>query len=544
MTTATKSVQEGLWLVRHGELEEAMKAYVAEFQVEEWDEKVASHFLELKFHLVRGLVTKEHIEELLAVANGEEVRAFSPGNPAGLKHRDAVSVITYKLGSYLLQEYRFLSQSEKSPLWMYDEVTGIWKPNGVEFIRHFVADYLGKGFKTHNANEVASYIHSLSYRADAVLGGPSQKLVVSNGLLNIETGELAAFSADEYHISALPVKYDPQAQCPNIVRFLQEILTKTEDQQAIVEHIGSCLHKLPYINIVMLLGGGANGKTVLLELVKAFLGGGNYSCATLQQLEERFQASQLFGKLANIAGDIPSNALKYTGMMKMLTGGDAIMSEFKNRDPFQFVNHSKLWFSANELPASYDTSDAFHRRLRVIEFTRQFMPADPGTVPKDVLLARLTTPEELSGLLNLALQGLVRLRTQGYMSGLQSIEESRLEYMRRSDSIQYFCYRFIEQDPYADPIAKPRLYEVYMKLCHAIGRKPSSDGWFAKRIRQLVPYLDEARPRSDKGEERVRAWVGIKVAYDLLRKEGVAVDIATERSAATQEALAAKFEDR
>ncbi len=441
-------------------------------------------------------------------------------NPIGLKPGDKISEITYKFGTYLMDLYSFYAQSDRSAIWMYEEPTGIWRPSGQEFIQCFVADALGSGFKTHNASEVQSYIRYLSYNQDVTLGGCRNRMVVTNGVVDLETGDFCNdFNPDDYQITAIPVTYDPDADCPAIKKFLSEILDSEEDQKTIIEFFGYCLWKeYQYAVVLMLLGTGANGKSTLLSLLKAFLGQSSVSGCSPQELSvNRFRSAQLHGRLANIAGDIPAKPLEYTSIIKMLTGRDLITAEHKNRDPFDFENYAKLIFSANQLPAAYDDTDAFHRRFRLIDFPNKFRSGDPKTDPN--ILDKLTTPEELSGLLNLAIEGWQRLRDQGFLTGEKSTEEKRIDYVRRSDPLQYFATKFLEHDIHALPIEKSEVYEWYMQLCHSLKKIPVNDVWFAKRLRRVVPYINEAQITV--GERRPRVWTGLKIRYDLLAEEGV-----------------------
>ena len=69
-----------------------------------------------------------------------------------------------------------------------------------------------------------------------------------------------------------------------------------------------------------------------------------------------------------------------------------------------FRNKAKMLFSANVLPRSQDDTYAFYVRWILIEFLNRFV-LDDGTADPD-LDSKLQTPEELSGLLNIALEGL------------------------------------------------------------------------------------------------------------------------------------------
>ena len=77
-------------------------------------------------------------------------------------------------------------------------------------------------------------------------------------------------------------------------------------------------HKLLLFN-----GSGRNGKGVTTQLITRFLGRQNVSNETLHRIiENRFATAKLFGKMANIDADMSSQALRHTGILKMLTGGD------------------------------------------------------------------------------------------------------------------------------------------------------------------------------------------------------------------------------
>ena len=72
------------------------------------------------------------------------------------------------------------------------------------------------------------------------------------------------------------------------------------------EIAGLCLYSgNPMRKAFMFLGAGRNGKSTVLNLIRALLGKGNCSAVSIQTLSEnRFAPADLFGKLANIAGDM------------------------------------------------------------------------------------------------------------------------------------------------------------------------------------------------------------------------------------------------
>ena len=74
--------------------------------------------------------------------------------------------------------------------------------------------------------------------------------------------------------------------------------------------------------------------TLLNVVQEILLGSENVSNIPWQNLADRFNKAELFGKLANIFADLPSKSIDDNGMFKALTGEDFITAERKNKDPF------------------------------------------------------------------------------------------------------------------------------------------------------------------------------------------------------------------
>jgi P4 family phage/plasmid primase-like protien len=155
-----------------------------------------------------------------------------------------------------------------------------------------------------------------------------------------------------------------------------------------------------YQKALLCVGKGANGKSTFLLLFEHFLGKENTGHVSLQVImSNRFATACLYGKLANIFADLKNDKLANTGLFKMLVSGDPMKSEKKHCQPFDFENYAKLFFSANEIPQSEDTSYAYFRRWIIFFFESVF----EGDNNDPNLIDRLTTETEMSGLLKLAL---------------------------------------------------------------------------------------------------------------------------------------------
>ena len=185
----------------------------------------------------------------------------------------------------------------------------------------------------------------------------------------------------------------------------------------------------------MCVGKGDNGKSTFLKAFEHFLGFGNVSHASLQELNsDKFAIADLHGKSANIYSDLKAEKLTNTGVFKMLVSGDSIRAQKKHGQPFDFRNYAKLIYSANQIPQSDDVTYAYFKRWIIFIFDRIFIKDDKDSN----LIDKLTTDSELSGLLNLALIALRQLiRDNGFIhtDDIQTVER---EYNLNANTVERF----------------------------------------------------------------------------------------------------------
>jgi len=326
-------------------------------------------------------------------------------------------------------------------------------------------------------------------------------------------------------LSGLPVEYNPDAECPTFLKFLKEILPDERDRLTIQEIFGSFLYRLPVDRAFFFFGEGANGKSTLIKAMMAFLGKENIATRSLQEiLSNRFAKADLYGKLANLYYDMPSTALLSTGDFKALTSGDLMTTERKFKDSFQFENYAKMVFSGNAVPQTRDETDAFFRRWVIISFPFQFLPAETVSrmlaegefegeggraatsniriaVPQENLLQEMTSPRELSGILNWALEGLKRLIDHSFhFSSELTIEETHEKYLALSNTVHAFVSEGCEitGDP-TDKIDKDELYKAYSAFCKKKNLAPLSYSWFFRKLLQESTLIAQERPRAESG---------------------------------------------
>lgn len=404
------------------------------------------------------------------------------------------------LAEELLGEYHFATMMDSKEIYVY--LDGYYQPLGEVLIKRECKRRLGDEYRKNRAGEVTDYVEASTYvkrREES-----PNLLPLNNGVLDINTMELKPHAPELMFFNKLPMNYNAEADCPEIKKFHKEIVNSEQDIKVLEEAIGYCLYRgYPIHKALMVVGGGANGKSTWLSLVRTFLGPQNVSGRNLFELEEvRFARADLFGKYANIYADLPDRALQRTGMFKMLTGADQLAAEKKFRDSFHFINYAKLLFSANKVPEAMDDTDAFFRRWIIITFPNVFngKNCDPRKLEK------ITTEEELSGLLNLALSTLKTLLNNGDFSHMKTTDEIREDYIRKSSPIASFVMDCLEVDSDAF-IEKKELFNVFAAYCRSRGIPCVTQTTFFKNLPQHVAVTDI---RASVEKNRVTAFKGIR----------------------------------
>jgi putative DNA primase/helicase len=258
---------------------------------------------------------------------------------------------------------------------------------------------------------------------------------------------------------------------------------------------------------IALIGEGGNGKGVFLQLAVNFVGLENVSHLSLQRLEaDRFAPARLYGKLANICSDLPSERLAGSAVFKAITGCDRITGEFKYRDSFEFTPFARLLISANHLPSSRDASKAFFDRWLMIPFEAGFRNTRKE-IPRSVLDRALSAPGELSGALNEALPALRRIRREARFTETPSTQSQSEEYQHAADPLGQWLARATMASP-ASVIPQDRLHAAYTSTCASLGRPIVTKQMFGRRLRALRPEIQEAQRMID-GR---RQWVYLGIA--------------------------------
>ncbi|MFC7158019.1 phage/plasmid primase, P4 family [Halomarina halobia] len=435
----------------------------------------------------------------------EHVRGVyaKPSNVPGCENKYARSEAV----DLLLADHAFATPRDTDHLHYYDAETGVFVRNGETYVSDILKANLGPHYSRHERNEIVDQLKATCrHTRDEFNAGAADAplLCVANGVLNLETRELADHSPAYLFTRRIAAAYDPDAACPTVDAFLDDITKREEDKRTMLEMVGHALWpRYDYEKFLILFGKGSNGKTTFFNVVTDLLGADNVAEHELQSLaENRFATADLYGKLANMAADMSGAKVTDVSKLKALTGGDRIMAERKGEQGFSFRNTATLMFGVNQPPAFGERLHSIQRRIVPVHLPYNFTTeADDGNpdAKKEGFVESMTTDEELSGLLNAALDGLDRLREHGDVS-LPETGEERLEYYEKfSDPIKQFRVECLDnQRGYELP--KAVVYQTYVRFCEANDFAPRDQRVFWRVLGQTTFTVDEYRPRVD-GEQ-------------------------------------------
>ncbi|MDM0814821.1 phage/plasmid primase, P4 family [Clostridium perfringens] len=328
---------------------------------------------------------------------------------------------------------------------------------------------------------------------------------VRNGLLDIRDMSFKEHTPSYLSTVQLNVEYNPQVDCPQFKKFLNEVLD-CKLIPLVQEIVGYLLTTNTASQKAFVFWGPARtGKSTLLWVVEyLLLGKKNVSNIPWQEIGDKFKTAELLGKLANVFSDLPSKSIDDTGIFKVVTGEDYLMAEKKNKNPFKFKPFARLVFSCNELPRNYvDRTEGFYRRLIIVPFNRQI---EKNKIDKAL---KYKFQREKEGIFNWALEGLKRLYENNFEFSENELTDGvKKEYKRENNNVISFVEECCELDGLFS-CSRIEIYEAYKEFCVEAGLKTLSQIKFNK---ELEGNFNITRSRSGK----LRSWNGVRIKLEDL----------------------------
>lgn len=345
-------------------------------------------------------------------------------------------------------------------------------------------------------------------------------LFVANGIIDlnstVNSGAVSMIEATPRYFSVnyLPVSYNASTEAITFKKVLNEALEAPE-VNFLQEWFGYHLHaSTKHQKMVLFVGDGADGKSVICLVLREMLGAHNISSVGLEALsaERTFPLSAIYGKMANIVEDMSEISKVSEGILKKLVSGDAITFERKHRDPVTGIFSAKLTFATNVLPQFNDKSSGIWRRLILLQFKNQIL--DESKQNKSLIEPTFwRSSDELSGVLNWAIEGLIRLEKNKQFSIPESSKVAVTEYKKTSNPTAEFLQENYTKSE-GSIVASIDLYCDYSFWMKARGYLPLGHNQFNNEVRRVFSQVRLSKNARRVGKSRNRIWEGLALLKD------------------------------
>ena len=363
-----------------------------------------------------------------------------------------------------------------------------------------------------------------------------------NGTLDLRTRAFREHRAEDFLTMVSGVNYDPSALCERWEQYIEEIMEipkpkpqpekprqiemsdaflPVNEAEADVPKawldapvVNPALEKATYLQkaigyaltgstehecLFMLYGATTrNGKGTLCETLVRMLG--DYArTAKPETIGTKYQPNgsgpsediaRLNGaRFVNISEPDKSLTLS-AALVKSLTGNDTITARYLHENSFEFRPHFKLFINTNHLPQITDMTLFTSNRVKVIPFERHFEECEQD----HGLKARFEQPENLSGILNWAIDGLHKLLAEGFATP-GCIRQAIEAYRKSSDKIAQFVEECLIRGDDRE-VRTSEVYSRYQEWCQGNGYRAENQRNFKQ---MLATYGAVVRKRPNNG---------------------------------------------
>jgi putative DNA primase/helicase len=441
-----------------------------------------------------------------------------------------------------------------------------------KYIREFIATKIkvkakikqeDGSFKTYNAapdkklktrgniNNIMTWLRDMAgvhlrpgQKAPCSLKGeydPKAIIALNNCVIDISQNPPArlALSPDLYTFNYLPFDYDPEAKCPQWIRFLEGIFTtktlgegtqynaetddfdhkyiETADKLAIEilqEWFGYFITPQTHLQkIFCIIGEPRSGKGTTARVATKIMGLQNIATPTLSSLSGEFGLQGLLNKTLAIIGDAHlgnknSNAANAVEILKGISGEDTQQVNRKNKTQIMVRLPVRFLMLANKIQDLRDSSGALASRFNFLLTTNSFLGREDTSLESKLMA-------ELPGIFNWAIAGYYRLQARGHLLEHPAGAEARVNFDELSSPIRAFINEccIVGADQF---VPVEIIWKAHSNWSRSNGNMPYSRQKFVVEIMSGCAGLSKRRMRvpSDKWDEFGFNKVGTKVGTE------------------------------
>jgi putative DNA primase/helicase len=392
------------------------------------------------------------------------------------------------------------------------------------------ADSLGAGDRKTQLEATAKALKAWSFKCEmkstveAAIGLARKMLTIDasrldtrprllncrNGTVDLETGSLRPHDPAELITKFVNVDYVPEARCDRWLKALSEITQENGrgPTKPMVDFLqrwfGYCATgETRESKFVVHYGGGANGKSIVIDTISGVLG--DYATAAAPGLvmggsgksdKHPTEIADLKGRRMVTAHESAQGGVLREDFVKHATGGDKLKARFMRGDFFEFEPTHKLQLLTNHKPRIVGGDHGIWRRILLVEYAARFGTAaavacgNATAVQDEKLREKLTG--EVEGILAWVVQG-AKLWADKGLDPPPNVTAASEDYKAEQDRVGQFVSEVCEVgESYKESVTDGMgggLYPAYQQWAKESGINPMGAGKFLTELERVVPGL-------------------------------------------------------
>jgi phage/plasmid-associated DNA primase len=358
--------------------------------------------------------------------------------------------------------------AKQLPIWIYDHEAGIWNDRGEAEIGYQIDTIMGDLSYERGLRETTRRIRGALSRKPATFNSDPYLMPLENGVLDLRKGEFRESKPGDHLTFKYAARWGGEADYKPFLWFLCSSLPDKRDVLTVLDIITAIALRIPLDIIVLLIGGGSNGKGVLEKVILALY---TISRATAIELEEikrsRFGPGALLNRDVWIVSEV-EGVKDAINVLKKISTGELLDADQKYAGRIQGRPHAVPILDSNKAFDIGDTTYGRKRRWVKIDFPYRFED-EPSSRPIDRHLEeKLTTPESLAGITKIIAARAPALIRSKKIYRRKSAEEMEDEYNRQRFSLSYFteeCIGTAQPDGRTEFLRTEEAYEAYREYC-------------------------------------------------------------------------------
>jgi len=410
------------------------------------------------------------------------------------------------------KEIRPVLIDSRTIFYQFDRDTMTWKEIDFEIIKKKANKDLGQDYTSHFLRQFKqSFRDHWKYTKFEEMGLGKNEIMLKDGkVLELDTKEVREGEKQDMALNRINAVYNPEAEPERIKHFMYRTIDTEEGIKALQEYLGYCL-KWPsskFEKVLLILGYTDTGKSTLLKIFEEFFEGSNTTKMSFPQIgmERAFHVEKLKDSVVNFDTDMDDKEIPRKSRLKKVISNEEIHADPKGEKGYDFRPRTKFMIASNNAPDDSDATDAYYNRFKTLKATNR---VDPDDKERD-LVEKVTTEENMSWLLNWALEGLKRLENQNMFSKQMTEYETKKSWTKFGTSTEKFIADQINFDSdKAENIPTTDLYEVYQMWCD---KKLETAVSQRKFISQAASHPDMRKEKAQaKGGGRRMCFTDIEV---------------------------------